>query len=77
MNKTYTKDDILLYIYNEIEEDKRWEIEQAIQNDAELKSFYSESMQVLNRLNTLNDSPSPTIISILGEESRSGSLEVH
>lgn len=77
MQQNFTQEDVILYIYNELEPEKRAAIEQAIATDAELLVFFQETLLVVNQLNSIKDEPTGTVINILNEESRSNSLEIH
>lgn len=77
MTKKFTYDDILLYIYNEIELQDKPLIEKALAENLELYNFYIETKQTLIALNEISEEPSATTINILNEEARSGSLEMH
>lgn len=77
MQQKFTKDDVILYIYNELEPEKRKEVELAITTDPELLAFFQETILTVHHLNKIQDEPTNTVIHILNEESRSNSLEMH
>ncbi len=77
MQKNFTQDDVLLYIYNEIEPQDIPLIEKAIKENELLQNFYLETKQTLLALNEIKETPSDTTIHILNEETRSNSLEIH
>lgn len=77
MQQKFTQDDVILYIYNELEPEKRKEVELAIATDPELLSFFQETILTVHHLNKIQDEPTDTVINILNEESRSNSLEMH
>ena len=77
MKKIFTHDDILLYIYKEIEPHKVPFIEQALKENELLRNFYIETKQTLIALNEIKENPCDTTIHILNEETRSNSMEVH
>ena len=77
MPHKFTKEEVILYIYNELESVKRAEIEQAIATDSDLLEFFQETLLVLNQLDSIKDEPRGTVLKILSEESRSNSLEIH
>ncbi len=77
MQKKITQDDIVLYIYNELEETLRPQVELAIASDPELLAFFQETMLLVSELNSVREEPAGTVLKILSEESRSNSLEIH
>jgi hypothetical protein len=77
MQQNFTKEDVILYIYNELESEKRQAIERQIATDPELLMFFQETLVLVNQLDEIQDNPTSTIINILNEESRSNSLEIH
>lgn len=77
MQQKFTQDDVILYIYNELEPEKRKEVELAIATDPELLTFFQEAILTVHHLNKIQDEPAHTVINILNEESRSNSLEMH
>lgn len=77
MQQNYTQEDIILYIYNELEPSKRKDIELAIATNPELLKFFQEALLLVNQLDQIADEPDHTVISILNEESRSNSLEMY
>lgn len=76
MNKIITKEDILLYIYNELPINEINNVEYAIATDIELLKSYQEMLLIVNKLKNIEENPSETVISIINEESRSSSLEM-
>lgn len=77
MQHNFTQEDVILYIYNELDSDKRKNVEFAIATDPELLKFFQESMVMFHQLDQIADEPTGTVINILNEESRSNSLEMH
>lgn len=77
MQHNFTKDDVILYLYNELESVKKADMELAIATDPELLKFFQESLELLGHLDSIQDEPAGTVISILNEESRSNSLEMY
>lgn len=77
MHENFTKEDVLLYIYNELEPNLRPDIEMAIATEPELLKFFQETLVLIENLKQIKEDPDSTIISILNEESRSGSMEIH
>lgn len=77
MHQTITQDDVLLYIYNELDSVKRNDVERAIATDSSLLKFFQESLLLIHQLDQIHADPDNTVISILNEESRSNSLEMY
>lgn len=77
MQQIFTQDDVLLYIYGELEHDKIQGMRKALEENGELAAFYLESMKTVNELNQIKMDPTPSVVNILTEESRSSSLEIH
>lgn len=77
MQQNFTQEDVILYIYNELDQDKRAGLEMAIACNPDLLSFFQETLLMVHQLDAIQDEPGNTIISILNEESRSNSLEIH
>jgi hypothetical protein len=77
MQQNFTQEDIILYIYNELDPSKRADLEMSIATNPELLTFFQESLLMVHQLDQISDEPSNTVISILNEESRSNSLEIH
>lgn len=77
MQQIFTQDDVLLYIYNELEPESVQGLLKAMETNQELASFYNESMKTVDALNQIKMDPTPSVVTILTEESRSSSLEIH
>ncbi len=77
MQQNFTQNDVLLYIYNELEAEKTEAFLKAVAEDKDLLNFYQETLKTLNDLDNIKLEPTPSIVNILNEESRSNSLEIH
>jgi hypothetical protein len=77
MLEIITQEHVILYIYNELEANMRPIVERAIASEPDLLKFYQKAVLLLSELDKINDEPSETTISILNEEARSNSFEVH
>lgn len=62
MIKTFTQDDVLRYLYNETNKSENREIEQALKEDYELRTFYEETKQILGWVNSAMLEPSERVI---------------
>jgi hypothetical protein len=77
MQQNFTQEDIILYIYNELDPLKRADLELAVATNPDLLTFFQETLLMVHQLDQIKDEPCNTTISILNEESRSNSLEIH
>ena len=77
MQQNFTQEDVILYIYNELETEKIPAMELAIASDPELLKFFQKATMLQHQLDQIAGEPDHTVISILNEESRSNSLEMH
>jgi anti-sigma factor RsiW len=77
MQQDFTQQDVILYIYNELDPERRKAVELAIATTPELLVFFQETILMVHQLDQIADEPASTVIRILNEESRSNSLEIH
>lgn len=78
MKKNFTKNDLILLVYNELPESRRLALEAAIQQDYELRQEYNQLMKFKLHLDELKANPNPSTIDIILEESGSySSLKAH
>lgn len=75
MENNYSNIDILQYIYNELDDEKSMIIENALQDDVELREEYEQNIKILGMLDRLSENPSPTTVDILVEYSTSMSRQ--
>lgn len=69
MENNYSHNDILQYIYNELDDEQSAVIECALQDDAELREDYEQTVKILGLLDRLSENPSPTTIDLIVEYS--------
>jgi len=69
MDKIFTQDDILLYIYDEMPSKLKEEFELALSHNSKLMETYQELKQNTEFLNEAVVSPSPTSVKIILEQS--------
>ena len=69
MLKSYTQDDLILFIYNELSEKEQFQIRKALESDSELFTNYHTLLQVVGSLDTLNFDPHPSSVEIILEHS--------
>jgi hypothetical protein len=66
MIKTFTKDDLIRYLYHETTEKEEQEIKHALLFDAELRTLYSDLCAMKNNLDNASLEPSQqTVMNIL------------
>lgn len=70
MLKSYTPDDLLLLIYDELDDAEKTEIHKALEADSNLNQIYQMLLQVTGSLNTLSYEPDPSTIEIILEHSQ-------
>jgi hypothetical protein len=62
MITTFTRDDIIRYVYQEISEEERTLIEQTLLTEADLQQFHEEVLETKNDLDRLRVAPSDRTI---------------
>ena len=67
MLKSYTPDDLLLLIYNELSEPEKLDLMQAMEQDPQLHQIYQMLLQTVASLDTLNLEPHPSSVEIILE----------
>ena len=74
MIATFTRDDIIRYVYLETSDEENLLIEQTLLTESDLQQFYEEVLEVKNDLERLKKSPSERAIQNILAYSRSFSL---
>jgi hypothetical protein len=69
MPKSYTENDLILFIYNELTEKEKFGVQKALDSDPELHKTYHMLLQVVGSLDTLNYEPDPSSVEIILEHS--------
>jgi hypothetical protein len=69
MPHSYTQDDLILFIYNELTEEENFNVRKAIETNPELNNEYQLLLLVIGNLDTLNYEPHPSSIEIVLEHS--------
>lgn len=77
MEQTSTQQKLLLYAYNELPAREMLEFRKLIDSNSQLRSDLDNLRMVQARLDTIQESPHPTNIQIVLEESRNSQLEIH
>jgi hypothetical protein len=71
MPHNYTYNDIILYIYNELDPDTSYKLQVELQNNPELQKEYNTTVKMLGMLDKLIENPNPTTIDLILEYSSS------
>ncbi|UII34104.1 hypothetical protein LVD17_09785 [Fulvivirga ulvae] len=74
MTKTFTQDDVIRYVYDEISGEDREEIKQAIICDSELQDLYKELVAIKRQLDQSMKSPSDKVTESILNYSKSLNL---
>ena len=69
MNGDFTENDLILYHYNELEQNRRQEIEDHLATDTNLKAHYQSLLQTTLMLDKAKMNPSQTSVDIIREHS--------
>jgi hypothetical protein len=75
MQHNYTFDDVILYIYNELDPEESYKVQQELQNNPELQNEYNQTVKMLGMMDKLIEYPSPTTIDLILEYSYSNVTE--
>lgn len=74
MTKTFTQDDVIRYVYDEISGSEREELKQAIICDSELQDLYKELIAIKRQLDQSMKSPSDKVTESILNYSKSLNL---
>jgi hypothetical protein len=69
MQNTYTYNEIILYIYNELDPDTSYKFQLELQHNQELLKEYNTTVKMLGMLDKLVENPNPTTIDLILEYS--------
>jgi hypothetical protein len=69
MPKSYTQDDLILFIYNELPEKDKFNMQKELESNPDLFKSYNMLLQVVGSLDTLNYEPHPSSVEIILEHS--------
>jgi hypothetical protein len=70
MQTSYTEDDLILFIYNELSEQDRFAVHRALETDLGLYQMYNNLLQVMGRLNNFSMEPDNSSVEIILEHSQ-------
>jgi hypothetical protein len=73
MQKIYTENDIVRYIYREMGPAESLKIEAAIEKDASLKAFHLQLLEVIRRMDSVSQNAHPSSIELILEHSKASS----
>lgn len=78
MERNFTQEDIINYIYGDTTPEEAKAIKEELAINAELNNYYQETLKVVNDLDSAFVEPSETTVNIILENSKSSSsLETH
>ena len=75
MTKSFTTNDLIRYIYQEMEEEENDQLMQILQGDQQLMQEYINLLSTSEKLNVLSTEPSESIINAIKKKARSKGLE--
>lgn len=76
MKKSFTQDDVILFLYGELSQDEGMKLLAEMEVNDELRSFFVESLETIRALPHFSMNPHPTSVKIVLEESQSSALEI-
>ena len=76
MNKNFTQEDLIRFIYQETSKEENIQILSELEQNYELREELSSLLKTLEMLNDLKYNPSDSILNILNEEAGSTSFEM-
>jgi tetrahydromethanopterin S-methyltransferase subunit H len=75
MTKSFTTNDLIRYIYQEMEEEENDQLVQILQSDQQLMQEYIDLLSTIGKLDLLLTEPSDSIINAIKKKARSKGLE--
>ena len=69
MQTDFTEDDLILFIYNELDSTKKLLIEQALDWNLSLQAKYNNMKNITGKLDSVFEEPNPTSVDIILESS--------
>lgn len=73
MQKIYTENDIVRYIYNEVSTPERKQIENALESDTYLMKVYAQMKEVVLKMDKVKFQPHPSSVELILEHSKASS----
>jgi hypothetical protein len=74
MIKTFTHDDVIKFVYNELTEEESTELNQAILCDSELQDLYKDMIMMKSQLDASMKMPSESVLIRIKNYSKSFNL---
>lgn len=75
MTKSFTTNDLIRYIYQEMEEEENDQLMQILQDDQQLMQEYINLLSTIEKLKILSTEPSESIINAIKKKARFRGLE--
>ena len=75
MTQNITREQLILLAYGELSEEERRMAEKAMATNTDLRNFYQSILQSKQLLNTIDEEPHPTSLSIISEHSHDSHTE--
>jgi len=75
MTKSFTTNDLIRYIYQEMEEEENDQLVQILQDDQQLMQEYIDLLSTIEKLDIVLIEPSDSIINAIKKKARSKGLE--
>ncbi|WP_339923851.1 hypothetical protein [uncultured Cyclobacterium sp.] len=75
MTKSFTTNDLIRYIYQEMEEEENDQLVQLLQDDQQLMQEYINLLSTIEKLDIVLIEPSDSIINAIKKKARSKGLE--
>jgi len=75
MTKSFTTNDLIRYIYQEMEEEENDQLVQILQDDQQLMQEYIDLLSTIEKLDIVLMEPSDSIINAIKKKARSKGLE--
>ncbi|GEO21981.1 hypothetical protein [Cyclobacterium qasimii] len=75
MTKSFTTNDLIRYIYQEMEEEENDQLVQLLQDDQQLMQEYIDLLSTIEKLDIVLIEPSDSIINAIKKKARSKGLE--
>jgi len=73
MKKTFTEDDLIRFIYDEVSQSEKMDIQQAIESDEKLREQFLNTMKVIKEMDGFSMNPSESTVDIIIEHSHHSS----
>jgi hypothetical protein len=77
MRRTFTEDDVLLFIYNELSAEDRQSLKEELRANPVLMKYYQDTVKITGELDKISLEPDPTTVNILLEYSQNHLEETH